>query len=120
MELEVAGASGAGRVTIPADAVARRVLAMPKNLGVILAALGARRIDVLWIGKAGTFGLLVAFPLFLASHSTVGWHHTAGTLAWICAVPGLLFSYYAAITYIPLARQALADGRAEGRVGSSP
>jgi cardiolipin synthase (CMP-forming) len=87
---------------------------------VTLAVAGARRMDVQWVGKAGTFGLLVAFPLFLASHSTVGWHHTAGSLAWICAVPGLLFSYYAAITYVPLARQALADGRAERRVGSKP
>jgi cardiolipin synthase len=32
-----------------------------------LAALGARRIDVTWFGKAGTFGLMIAFPLFLAS-----------------------------------------------------
>ncbi len=30
-----------------------------------LAALGARRIDVLWVGKAGTFGLLCCLPLFL-------------------------------------------------------
>ncbi len=30
-----------------------------------LAAMGARRIDVLWVGKAGTFGLLCCFPLFL-------------------------------------------------------
>ena len=32
----------------------------------ILAALGARRIDVTWFGKAGTFFLMMAFPLFLA------------------------------------------------------
>ena len=38
---------------------------------VALAAMGARRIDVTWYGKAGTFGLMVAFPSFLASHS--GW-----------------------------------------------
>ena len=87
---------------------------------VTLAIAGARRMDVQWVGKAGTFGLLIAFPFFLASHSTVGWHHTAGWLAWVFAVPGLLFSYYAAVTYVPLARRALADGRAERRVGSSP
>src|SRR5690606_35070923 len=34
-----------------------------------IAALGARRIDVTWEGKAGTFGLLFAFPLFLAGES---------------------------------------------------
>ena len=48
-----------------------------------LAALGARRIDVTWFGKAGTFCLMFAFPLFLASESTVGWADTAETLAWI-------------------------------------
>jgi cardiolipin synthase len=79
-----------------------------------LAALGARRIDVTWVGKAGTFGLMVAFPLFLAGESTVGWRDTAEVLAWIAVVPGLLLSYYSAVTYVPLARAALAEGR--GRV----
>jgi hypothetical protein len=40
VEVEVKGAAGTGRVTIPVDAVARRVLTMPKGLGVLLAALG--------------------------------------------------------------------------------
>ena len=81
-----------------------------------LAALGARRIDVTWVGKAGTFGLMVAFPLFLASESTLGWRDTAEVLAWIAAVPGLLLSYYSLATYVPLARGALAEGR--GRVAA--
>ena len=42
----------------------------------VLAAMGARRIDVTWYGKAGTFGLMVAFPLFLAAESTFGWRDT--------------------------------------------
>ena len=37
----------------------------------VLAALGARRIDVTWFGKAGTFGLMIAFPLFLAHESAL-------------------------------------------------
>ncbi len=79
----------------------------------VLAALGARRIDVTWYGKAGTFGLMVAFPLFLASHSTLGWADTAGVLAWLAGIPGLVLSLYAAALYVPLARRALADGRAD-------
>jgi cardiolipin synthase len=79
---------------------------------IVLAALGAARIDVTWWGKAGTFGLMVAFPLFLASHSTAGWHHLAGQLAWGAAVPGLALGLYALARYVPLARGALADGRA--------
>jgi cardiolipin synthase len=87
-------------------------------IAVALALAGARRIDVQWAGKAGTFGLMFAFPLFLAGHSSSSLHHTAQLLAWFCAIPGLFFSYYSAITYLPLARQALADGRAARRVGS--
>ena len=77
----------------------------------VLAAMGARRIDVTWSGKAGTFGLMFAIPLFLASESTLGWRDTAEVLAWICAVPGLVFSYVAAAQYVPIARQALREGR---------
>src|SRR5580658_10864839 len=31
---------------------------------VVLAAMGASRIDVLWVGKAGTFALMFAYPTF--------------------------------------------------------
>src|SRR4051794_107024 len=78
---------------------------------VALAALGARRIDVTWYGKAGTFGLMFAIPLFLAAESTVGWRDTAEVLAWLCVVPGVVFGYIAAVQYIPLGRRALAEGR---------
>jgi len=95
--------------------ITREVLVSGAVLG--LAALGARRIDVQWVGKAGTFALMFAFPLFLASHAhELSWHATAGFLAWGFVLPGLVLSWYAAVTYIPLARRALA----EGRVGSSP
>ncbi|HWW52181.1 MAG TPA: CDP-alcohol phosphatidyltransferase family protein [Acidimicrobiales bacterium] len=79
---------------------------------VVLAALGARRIDVTWFGKAGTFGLMVAFPLFLTSHSTANWHRLAGDLAWVATVPGLTFGVYALVLYVPMARKALTEGRA--------
>jgi cardiolipin synthase (CMP-forming) len=82
---------------------------------VILAALGARRIDVTWWGKAGTFGLMVAFPLFLASHSELWWAGVADELAWLAGIPGLALSLYAAARYVPLARSALAEGRAARR-----
>ena len=78
-----------------------------------LAALGARRIDVTWFGKAGTFCLMIAFPLFLASESTVGWADLAETLAWIAGIPGLILSWYSAALYIPMARRALDEGRAD-------
>jgi len=85
---------------------------------VVLAAMGARRIDVQWAGKAGTFGLMVAFPLFLMSHDRqFSLRHVAGVLAWLSVIPALIFAWYAAITYVPMARKALKEGRA-GRVDS--
>jgi cardiolipin synthase len=91
-------------------ALSREVLVAGATL--VLAALGAKRIDVTWYGKAGTFCLMVAFPLFLASASTVGWADTAEVLAWMIGIPGLVLAWYAAALYIPLAREALAEGRA--------
>jgi cardiolipin synthase len=77
----------------------------------VLAAMGAKRIDVTWFGKAGTFANMFAFPLFLGSHSTVSYASIAGFLAWVAAVCGLILSYYALLLYVPLARQALREGR---------
>ncbi len=78
-----------------------------------LAAAGARRIDVTWVGKAATFLLMGAFPAFLVSESdasTADWYEI---LAWGAAIPGLLLSYYSALLYAPLGRRALAAGRAD-------
>lgn len=82
-----------------------------------LASLGAKRIDVTWAGKAGTFGLMFAYPLFLAGSSTLSWAGAAEVLAYVFAIPGLALSYWSAAGYVPLARKALADGRA-GKVPS--
>ncbi len=84
--------------------------------GIVLALLGARRIDVLLVGKAGNFLLMLAFPLFLASNPDGGasWHAVARPLAWLCALPGLVLSYYAAYRYVPLAKDALAKGGQRG------
>lgn len=74
-----------------------------------LAALGARRIDVLWLGKAGTFGLMGCFPLFLLSYAPQGWAHDLRDVTWVLVFPALAFSLAAAVSYLPLARQALAN-----------
>ena len=79
----------------------------------LLAALGARRIDVTWFGKAGTFGLMFAFPLFLGGSSTVSFATTLEALAWVAGIPGLVLSYYAAVLYLPIGVRALREGRAD-------
>jgi cardiolipin synthase len=97
----------------------REVLVTVATLG--LAAMGARRIDVTWWGKAGTFANMFAFPLFLGSHSTVSYSSVCSVLAWVAAVPGLVLSYYALLLYVPIARDALREGRAaQAGVASNP
>jgi cardiolipin synthase (CMP-forming) len=88
--------------------LAREVLVSAAVLA--LAAAGARRIDVQWAGKAGTLALMVAFPLFMMG--TPGpWGRPSLVIAWLFAAPGLVLAWYAAVTYVPLARRALAEGR---------
>jgi cardiolipin synthase (CMP-forming) len=84
---------------------------------VVLALAGAKRIDVTWFGKAGTFGLMMAYPLFLASHSTLGWHRGAGIFAYVTGIPGMLFGLWSLVLYVPLARHALREGRAKPVAG---
>jgi cardiolipin synthase len=79
-----------------------------------LAAAGAKRIDVQWVGKAGTLALMFAFPLYLWADAIHGdAHDIVLAAAWFMAISGLVFSYYAAATYVPLARAALREGRTD-------
>ncbi len=78
-----------------------------------LAAAGAARIDVQWAGKAGTLSLMFSFPLYLWADSIDTGHDVVLAAAWFFAVVGLVLSYYAALQYIPLARDALRAGRAD-------
>ncbi len=80
---------------------------------VVLTALGMKRFDVSWWGKAGTFGLMVTFPIFLfAAAGDGGFNDFCWVVAWLVGIPSLILSYYAAFTYIPVMRRALSEGRA--------
>src|ERR1700678_3445117 len=108
----VVGILAVGAVPVPIAVIAICREGLVAISAVVLAMAGARRIDVTWIGKAGTFGLMCAFPLFLAGHSTIGWHHSALVLAWVAAVVGLVLGWASVVLYVPLAKAALAQGRA--------
>ena len=82
---------------------------------VVLAALGAARINVLWIGKAGTFGLMVAYPGFLLSYGTAAWQQPVRDAAWVCGLVGLALGWAAAASYVAPARNALRVGRTARR-----
>jgi cardiolipin synthase (CMP-forming) len=83
----------------------------------VLAGLGAARIDVVWVGKAGTFGLMFAYPAFLLGHGTASWQDPIRVFAWVAGIAGLALAWIAAAAYVKPARAALATGRA-GRHGS--
>jgi cardiolipin synthase len=85
----------------------------------VLATAGARRIDVQWAGKAGTLSVMFAFPLYLLADSIDTGHDLALAAAWFFAIVGLVLGYYAAITYVPMARAALHEGRASSATTES-
>jgi cardiolipin synthase (CMP-forming) len=81
----------------------------------LLASLGASRIDVLWVGKAGTFGLMCSYPAFLLSYGTASWQEPVRVVAWIAGTGGLTLAWIAAASYVAPARTALREGRAARR-----
>jgi cardiolipin synthase len=85
----------------------------------LLASLGATRIDVLWVGKAGTFALMISYPAFLLSDGNAAWQLPFHAFAWVSGIIGLVLAWVAAGSYIPVARRALARGR-RARAGGSP
>ena len=76
--------------------------------------LGAKRMDVTWIGKCGTFAMMTAFPAFLAS-ADPSLSDTASTvflvIAWGAGLPGLGGSLIAFVGYFPAGLRALREGR---------
>ncbi len=82
---------------------------------VVLASMGAPRIDVLWVGKAGTFALMTAYPLFLLGHGPAAWQHDVRDVAWVIGLIGLVLAWVAAACYVPVARRALTQRRAAAR-----
>ena len=81
---------------------------------VTLAVAGARRIDVVWAGKAGTLAIMFALPLFLVAEPVDSdpWEALLMLAGFGFAIGGIGLGYYAATKYIPAAREALREGRA--------
>lgn len=78
----------------------------------VLGALGARKIDVTWWGKTGTFLMMFAVPFFLAGHSDIAVADGFRIGAWIFVAAGLPIHYWSALGYIPQAFTAVREGRA--------
>jgi len=81
---------------------------------ILLATLGARRIDVTWWGKTSTFAMMWAFPCFLLGESEIVWNEFFSIFAWLSGLPGLVIAWFSAAQYIPLAKKAYKEGRSSG------
>ena len=82
---------------------------------VAITAMGARRMDVSFVGKTGTFCQMVAFPLFLIASDmslSEGLRRLVEAGAWTAGIPGLVFGYWAFFGYLREGPTALAEGRA--------
>ena len=88
----------------------REVVIAGATIGLGLA--GAKRIDVVWAGKAGTLALMFALPMFLLADAVPSARTPVDVLGWGFAIGGVVLGYYAAAKYVPAARAALGEGRA--------
>ena len=87
------------------------------TLTVVLASLGAARIDVLWWGKVSTFALMTTYPLFLLTtnphHAALtSWQHPLRDVTWVIGIMGLVLSWLVLAGYVKPALRALRTGRA--------
>jgi cardiolipin synthase len=90
-------------------------------LTVVLASLGAARIDVLWWGKVSTFALMTTFPLFLLTtnphHAALRpWQNDARDVCWAIGIMGLTLSWIVLFGYVKPALNALRTGRQARRI----
>lgn len=123
--LLVAGAVALLTLDVPAPVRVLLVVVLVREVAIAavtvsLAVAGARRIDVVWAGKAGTLAVMFALPAFLLADAADGAASVVfSIIGWGFAIGGIGLGYYAAVRYIPEARLALAEGRA-ARAAAEP
>ncbi len=81
------------------------------GLSVGTLALAARRVGWLGVnawGKAGSFGLMFTFPLFLLGQAGIPGAMAWTVAGWVCGVPSLAAAWYGAYLYVLAGRRALA------------
>src|SRR6202040_3696748 len=81
--------------------------------GLVLQKIGARRIDVIFLGKCATFGLMATFPALLLGDGPGAQARVLRIIGWVIGYPSLLLSIVTVFLYIPIAQAAIAGGRAD-------
>jgi cardiolipin synthase len=90
--------------------VAREAL-VGGSVAIATLAFHMKRFDVTFWGKSATFLLMFAVPGFMLGSSDFTGHGGFEVAAWCLGIPGLILSYYTAITYIPAIREGVRAGR---------
>lgn len=94
-----------GSVPLWVAAVVLAREALVAGLAVSLMLKGQGTMIVTFAGKTGAFLLMFAFPMFLGAASTLSYAGVLGWLAWLFAVPGMVYSWYSLLfQYLPEAR----------------
>ena len=96
-------------------AVVIREVVVGGTVAIATIFFGMKRFDVAWVGKLATFLLMFAIPGFMLGSSTITGHTGFQITSWLLAIPGLILSYYTAVTYIPTIRASLREGREAAR-----
>jgi cardiolipin synthase (CMP-forming) len=97
-----------------AAAILARDIAVVAGGAVVLASRGLR-IDVRFIGKVATFGLMLSVPSIAWGHLRAPLAPTATALGWIVFALAIVEYYIAAVLYAGDVRRALRRG---GRLGA--
>jgi len=75
----------------------------------IVASRGVREIEVMFIGKLGTFGFMCALPMVLFGSGQGVVEHVFGFTGWCLLVPSLVLAFISAWMYLPRIKEALAS-----------
>jgi cardiolipin synthase len=81
--------------------------------GLTLRKMGARPVEVIFAGKCATFGLMATFPALLLGDGPGTAAHVWRIVGWVVGFPSLALSLVTVLLYVPIARAALAAGRAD-------
>ena len=92
------------------------VVTLVREFGLSAGTLILARRGVGWLGvnawgKAGSFGLMFAFPMFLLGAADIPGAGAWGIAAWVCGVPSLAIAWYGAYRYVPAGLAALREQR---------
>jgi len=83
----------------------------------LISARGIPRPPVTQVGKAGSFGVMWAFGLFIGAGSFNPALDWVRVLAWIAFIPGIILSYHAAFDYARTVLASLRAGRRSPQAG---